>query len=394
MKKKLLIISSDLEIGGVERSLIGLLAALDYTGCEVDLFLYSHSGELMSCIPAEVNLLPELPAYSRIKKPLIGTTIKAPKIGIARFASKVVGHIKQKLFGIRGDMLVQNCRFCLPFWPRIEGTYDAALSFATPHYCATNRTNSKVTVGWIHSDYQQCAVDQSLELKMWSKLDVIAAVSTSVKESFAQIFPELKEKLTVIENIVCPDVIRREAEEDIADEMAPIQGTYRICSVGRFCHAKNFEAIPAILWNLQKLGIRVRWYLIGFGSGEALIRKKIDESGVNDKVIILGKKTNPYPYIKACDIYVQPSRYEGKAVTVREAQIIGKPVIITNFPTAQSQLEDGVDGMICPSSIEGVAEAIKALIQNPDLRDRFSKSALSRNYGNQAEIEKIYAICD
>ena len=67
-----------------------------------------------------------------------------------------------------------------------------------------------------------------------------------------------------------------------------------------------------------------------------MIHDKIKESGMEDEVIILGKKANPYPYIKKCDIYIQPSRYEGKAVTVLEAQMLGKPVVITDFPSSDS----------------------------------------------------------
>ena len=51
--------------------------------------------------------------------------------------------------------------------------------------------------------------------------------------------------------------------------------------------------------------------------------------------------------MKACDLYVQPSRYEGKAVTVTEAKILAKPILITNYSTAESQIEDGIDGVIC-----------------------------------------------
>jgi glycosyltransferase involved in cell wall biosynthesis len=132
--------------------------------------------------------------------------------------------------------------------------------------------------------------------------------------------------------------------------------------------------------------------LIGFGGDESLIRANISEAGLEDQVIILGKKINPYPYMKACDIYVQPSRYEGKAVTVREAQILGKPVLITNFPTAKSQLEDGVDGMICPLSIDGVVDGIKTLIYDKELREKLVSTAAARNYSNRTEIKKIYSL--
>ena len=98
--------------------------------------------------------------------------------------------------------------------------------------------------------------------------------------------------------------------------------------------------------------------MIGFGSDEALIFEKIKESGMESHVIVLGKKSNPYPYMKACDLYVQPSRYEGNCVSVHEAQVLGKPVVITNYATAQSQLHHNEDGVIVPLDNAGCAEGI------------------------------------
>ena len=392
MKKKILITSFDLEIGGVERSLIGLLNTIDYTRYDIDLFLYAHDGELMPCIPPEVNLLAEISSCSMIKQPIAKALGRAPLVGMARLFSKLVGFLKRKLLNISGDMLVQNCRFCLPFWPSFDKEYDLALSFATPHYFATDRARSKKTAGWIHSDYQNCGVDRALELAMWGRLDVIAAVSDSVKDSFAQVFPEVADKLLVIENIISPEFIREQAEEDVSADMPEIIDETRICSVGRFCHAKNFDSIPEVVVQLNQLGIRVRWYLIGFGGDEHLIQTKIKEADVESQVVILGKKTNPYPYIKACDIYVQPSRYEGKAVTVREAQILGKPVLITNFPTAQSQLGDGVDGHICPLSVEGVVAGIILLVEDHTFRNQIAVTAASRDYSNRTELNEIISL--
>ena len=118
-------------------------------------------------------------------------------------------------------------------------------------------------------------------------------------------------------------------------------GEVILCSVGRFCEAKNFDNVPKIAKRITKKGIQIKWILIGFGTDEKIIRESIKETEMEETVFVLGKKENPYPYIKKCDIYVQPSRYEGKAVTVREAQILNKPVVITDFSTANSQLKDG-----------------------------------------------------
>ena len=115
---------------------------------------------------------------------------------------------------------------------------------------------------------------------------------------------------------------------------------------------------------------------------------------MENNVIILGKKINPYPYIKNCDYYIQPSRYVGKAVAVREAQILGKLVIVTDFPTATSQLTDGFDGVIVPMENEQCANSIVNFIHNKKLQDFISFNLKKQNYGNESEINKIYKLME
>lgn len=166
-----------------------------------------------------------------------------------------------------------------------------------------------------------------------------------------------------------------------------------LLSVGRFDYAKNYDNVPYITKAIVEFGYKdLRWYLIGFGSDEALIRQHIAETGMEEHVIILGKKINPYPYIKACDIYVQPSRYEGKSVTVREAQILCKPVVVTDYTTAKSQINNGVDGIIVPMDNDGCAQGIIDFINNNKLRNTIIDYLKTHDYGNEFEVEKIYKL--
>ena len=109
-------------------------------------------------------------------------------------------------------------------------------------------------------------------------------------------------------------------------------------------------------------------------------------------VILLGKKENPYPYIKSCDIYVQPSRYEGKSITVREAQILGKPVAVTDYPTAHSQINDGVDGVIVPLDNAGCAQGLADFISDTGLQSRIMENLNRTDFSSRSEVEKIYSI--
>lgn len=165
-----------------------------------------------------------------------------------------------------------------------------------------------------------------------------------------------------------------------------------LLSVGRFSEAKNYDNVPDICRRLRAEKLDVKWFLIGFGGDEALIRQRIAEAGMQDHVIILGKRSNPYPYIKACDIYVQPSRYEGKSVTVREAQMLCKPVVVTDYPTAQSQIQHGVDGVIVPLDNEGCAKGLAEVIRDKELQQRLKEYLKTHDYGNEKEVEKIYSI--
>lgn len=164
-----------------------------------------------------------------------------------------------------------------------------------------------------------------------------------------------------------------------------------LLSVGRFCTAKNYDNVPDITRRIVDGGVQdLRWYIIGFGGDEELIRQRIKETGMQDHVILLGKKENPYPYIKACDIYVQPSRYEGKSVTVREAQMLGKPVVVTNYPTANSQIRHGIDGVIVPLDNDSCARGLAEVIKDINLQHRLADYCSTHDFGNENEVGKIY----
>ena len=395
--KKILIQSMDMELGGVERSLVAMLDAFDFSRVEVDLFLLRHEGALLRFIPKEVNLLPQVDAYS-----CLGVSAKTAlkkrcfPILFGRMVGKFFAKIYDRVHKYTDSFvaLEYSHKYTAGLLPKIEPKkeYDLAISFSTPHYFVTEKVQAKQKIAWIHTDYSTVQVNKKSELKMWSRYDCIASISDSCTTSFLSVFPELEDKIINIENMISTEFIRHHADVALAQDMPEITGEIRICSVGRFCHAKNYDSIPEIVRQLNSTGIKFRWYLIGFGGDESLIRAKIAESKVEDQVIILGKRANPYPYMKACDIYVQPSRYEGKAVTVREAQILGKPVLITNFPTAKNQLEDGVDGMICPLSIDGVVDGIRKLVNDKELRGKLASTAAARDYSNRAEVDKIYQI--
>ena len=227
---------------------------------------------------------------------------------------------------------------------------------------------------------------------MWNKFDYIMAVSEQCKNAFLKKYPSLKGKVRVMENITSPEFIRKMAEEDIEENIKE-DDSFKLVSVARLSHAKGIDNAVRALKILHNRGLtNIKWYVVGYGGDEEIIRKLIRENNLEESFILLGKKINPYPYMKFADIYVQPSRYEGKAVTVGEAQILGKPVLITNYPTAKSQVRDKYDGVICELSIEGIANGIEDLFNNIDKLKLLEDNCKNSDYSNSYELEKLYSL--
>ena len=398
-KSRIFIAIHYMEIGGAEISLVGLLQALDYSRYDVDLFVYSHRGYLMQFIPKEVRLLPEIPAYSYIEKPMTMTLLHG-HIGVllARLRAKwQYGQYARRTKPKDSSGIFQYvdnavCRV-LPSLRHL-GTYDLAISFVAPHRIVLDKVEASHKVCWIHTDYTVIDVNVALELPVWSGYDHIVSISPDVTRTFLQVFPSLADRIVEIENILSPQFVRRRADEfDALDELH--NWGVILLSIGRFTEAKNYDNVPDICRRLAaNLSTHtshhpLRWFIIGYGGDEALIRQKIKEAGMQEYVVLLGKRTNPYPYIKACDIYVQPSRYEGKSVTVREAQMLCKPVVVTNYPTASSQIQDGVDGKIVPLNNEGCARGLAEFICNTELQQRIVEYLREHDYGNEGEVRKI-----
>lgn len=405
MKPRIFIAIHYMHLGGAEISLIGLLQALDPNKVDVDLFVYSHEGELMNQIPDYVNVLPEIPAYKMFERPM-KEVLKNGHLSVlfARLKAKMRMRSylrkKQTIDGsaIMGFLGEEVSKVVPDINPSVE--YDLAISFLTPHNFVRDHVRAKKKICWIHTDYTRIDVNAELELPVWDSYDNIISISSDVTKTFLQVFPTLAQKIIEVENILSPNFVRHRAEEfDAHDTLltahsSQLTAKFNLLSVGRFCEAKNYDNVPDIckrtLEILKDKNIDIRWYIIGFGADENLIRQKIAEAGMQEHVIILGKKENPYPYIKVCDIYIQPSRYEGKSVTVREAQMLYKPVVVTNYPTASSQIQDSKDGVIVPLNNEGCAKGLVEFILDKQKQEHIIEYLKAHDYGNVGEVEKIY----
>lgn len=392
--KKVLIASYDLEVGGVERSLISMLNNFDYEEYQVDLLLYSHTGDFMNLIPKKVNLLKENSNYKFCRQSIKDLIMQRKiDLSIGRILAYLLAKVKGKNVTEVGYYQMQLIwKYCVPFLPNLETEYDIAISYLWPHDFVAKKVKANKKIAWIHTDYSKIWTDEKIDLDIWNEFNYIVSISGDVTRAFLNKYPSLTEKIILIENITSPNFVKKLAE-DKKQKVIFEKEKFNIVSVGRLCYAKGYDNAIKALRELHDEGlIDIKWHIIGYGADEEMLRSLIKEYGLDDSFILHGKKINPYPYMKAADLYVQPSRYEGKAVTVTEAKILGKAVLITNYDTAYSQLEHGVDGYITDNSIAGIVDGIKRFYFNKDLKDKLELTTQKMNYGNQQELEKLYAL--
>ncbi|MGG3671425.1 glycosyltransferase [Bacillus nitratireducens] len=396
--KDILVASFDMEVGGVERSLISMLEGFDYKKYAVDLMLYRHQGDFMELVCNKVNLLEEIPQYTTFRKS-IGETLKDKEygIGFSRILSKINTRFAGKAKGIveTGYYQMQLMwKYAIPFLPKLDKEYDVAISYLWPHYFVADKVKAKKKIAWIHTDYSTIETDIEMDLKVWNKFDCIVAVSEACKNSFLKKYSALKNKVIVMENITSPQFIRDMANEEIDTPML-LDNRFKVITVARLSHAKGIDNAVRALRILKDKGYEnIAWYVVGYGGDETMIKNLIRDLKLENSFVLLGKQINPYPYIKEADLYVQPSRYEGKAVTVGEAQILAKPVLITNYTTANSQVKNGVDGYITELSVEGIADGIEKLYKDATVRKQLANNCSNTDYSNKYELNKLYEIIE
>ena len=389
--KRLFIFSQWMEIDGVEASLLGLLKELDYSQVSVDLFLTLHQGPWMSEIPREVNLLPEHPrvvlyasSLERLKRE--GHWGAFLLTQVARYLAAIWYRVflRRKVDFVGYEQV--KYAVWAPFLPKrlSQKRYDGALIFGGEAGFA-RRVRAKFSAVWIHNDWSHYAPIVWLGRFAYRHIDKIVNVSQSAKEAFDCRYPSARQRSVVVENLLSSKwMVARSLVREI-----PAFSGLKILSVGRLSAQKRLSRAVAAAKLLKAQGLHFQWRVVGDGEEAKMLRNLIQQEKVEDVFFLEGATDNPMPYYPWCDFYVCTSDWEGKSVSVREAQIFAKPVVITRFPTASSQLEEGVDGLIAECTPESVAEKILTLAQDLPLRKRLSSTCRQRDYANRGEIDSI-----
>lgn len=393
--KKILFLMPYIRYGGVESTLFSLLDAIDKEKYDITLMLLEQNRAALDRIPQGIHvkyiLIPEKEQGVFFgKKNKLKEYIKQGKLW--RIPAFVIYCRKTALTEDR----TQNAKYFNSISssiPILEEEYDLAIDYFgyatfTTFYLA-EKVKAKIKVSWLHSIMSRF---NPVEFEQWyKKMDIIFAVSKMVKQDFEVIFPNIK-NVSLFYNIINPELIRKMSLEDggFEDDFVGI----RILTVGRICEEKGIDLAAEAFRKLLSEGYKIRWYIVGGGAKEEIdrIKEKLGTEDEKENFLFLGIKENPFPYMKQCDIYVQPSRFEGYCTTTNEARIIGCPVVTTRVSGAEEQVFDGVTGLIVEPTTESIYRGVKMLLDQPELRKDFREQLHRMSIDTRYEVRKIEAL--
>lgn len=372
--KRILIVVPSFVIGGTIVSLNSMLSLIDTKKYEIDVFALNRKGEYLNRLP-NCTILPEnlWLSHSAHTFGVVKNTINK--------TLRVIRAICRRLNWSSEPLLCKLADKQVNFQQ-----YDTVVNYAESVADVVCHYPVKKRVTWIHCDYKRylTLVNNRNETKVYEKFDNIVCVSEFAKGTFVECIPQMESKTVAIHNVINAEDIKQKAKEVIDDEQFKTDN-YTIVSAGRLDPVKQFHLIPQLTADIKKqTDKKFVWYIIGgdrgFESYVDKIRKDIIDLDVSNEVVMLGEKTNIYPYMAKADLYVSTSLSESFPLVINEAKALDIPIVSNNFGSAYESVEDGIDGFIVSIENRMMSKKILTIIEGKDkLQSRNNCNIIERN---------------
>lgn len=352
----ILIINGHLHVGGVERTLVNLLQALDYSKHRVDLLLTEDLGEYLDQIPEQVHVV-----YYDLK-PTYGSAASVFRHALKERNLKLAA---QKLVLTLSAKLSRRFMKGFPLPKELRKTYDCAIAYRTGLALdlIAYRMKAKTKSVWWHHGEIYPPQQIPLWRKEFRKVDRIICVSKATRQMLQNCFPEYDNKLFVV-----PNIINSQKILGASKEFNPIrfkENATVLVSVSRLSHEKHVGDSVEVMRRLKSKGYdRLLWVLVGDGDEREKIEGKIAEYGLKDRFIIVGDVVNPYPFIRQADLFVHPSWMESQGISVLEAMALGKPCVVVSSEGTKEYVVDGYNALQADRSIDGLADRVEYAVRN------------------------------
>ena len=277
----------------------------------------------------------------------------------------------------------------------IKNKFDVEISFLEGPITRifSNEGNAKKIV-WVHNDISKVFGDDkkaSLKLNIdknsYSKYDKIVFVSNDNKDSFNKIFNGLEEKEEIIYNYIDKSKIIEKSKLNVGQSYID-KNIPSILTVARLVEQKAIDRLIKVHKRLIQDGINHKMYVIGDGPEKQNLEKQIKELNVEETFKLMGKRDNPYPYMKIADYFALLTYFEGYPMTVEEAKILNKNILITNT-SAKEVLKGYSKKIIFENNENAIYEGLKQVLQKNVI---FEDEELE--YDNSSLLGKIEKIIE
>lgn len=387
---KLLIVTSALGygIGGSEKALIEMLKTIDTEKFEVTVLSLTEAPE-KPFRHETINVIYGCPSFLRAHAPA-SIVLKSADYSIKEKIRKLFLATYTRMH--KGD-------FSKTLWlnyksqiAKLPCLYDVAIGygvgFAT--YFVVDKVDARLKIGWLNTSLADAHLDLNFCRKYYEQLDAVVADSASGVTRFCNLYTDFGRPVYSVRNILDYQEIREQGNANIGFTDDYI-GT-RILSVGRLTEAKAFHMAIDAAKILKEKGYEFRWYIVGFGPLEEQLRRQIKDDALEDTFILLGSQTNPYPFFKECDIYVQTSIFEGSCITIEEAMAFYKPIVTTDFQAAFEKVIDGENGVITHMEPHSIAAGVEKLLASEETRCKYMEYQKQHPLSYKEEMNKFYDI--
>ena len=378
MKKKILFCCYGFGIGGIEKCMINLLNKIDTTKYEIDVLPMNPEYALLPALHADVQILEPFDYVMNTTD-----TVNA-------FREKKEGlfvYLKYAAFRIVNKWGHKPWRF----FKAPEKHYDIAIAYAhtgyVPYY-VIDCVDAERKYMWHHEGRYVKDEHYSLDQEYYPKLDAIVAVSEDDRRILTDAFPELKKKIKVLYNLVDKEEIRLKAKAPI--EVEKNDEVLKITTVGRLSHQKGPDILLDVAEKLRDSSVAFRWYWVGSGDLDEFLRNGAKERGLENQIILMGNQSNPYPYMSFCDIYVQPSYYEAFCTTTMEAQVLEKPIVVTDVCGMREQFTPDSDCIMTNVDAEEIFQAIFALASDKEKCQQLSANLHRKMQKDDGILQTYY----
>lgn len=387
MRKRILIACNNLHIGGIQRSLANLLGEVS-DRYDVTLFLFYPKGEYS--VPKNVKII-RGNFFTRI---MGMTQAEANRAGVPTRLWRGFWTVFTRIFGC-GAAFRALCAF-----QRLDGEYDAAVSFMQNsayrffyggcNEFVINCVKAKRKISFVHCDFEHYYGNNAYNRNFYKKFDTIACVSGACKDVFDRVCPDCADRSAVVHNCFNFSEMRSMAEEFAAERTG---GVTNIFTSARISEEKGIFRTIKIFADLKADGAKFIWRIAG---GGAQLEKAVEmcrSYGLENDIIFLGQRENPYPYFKGADLVLVPSYDEAAPMVFGEAAAFGTPILSTATISARELVEEKGLGTVCENSDEGIKNALRKILDNPqslndDLRKkRVENAEQSANRAAVSEFE-------